>query len=215
MEVSQCPDQSWCCQGGPNNLNATTCCAQGKGSWIVNGKVTNVKPNSSSTSSSTSSTSPSTSSTSSFSSSSSSATNGPVQTGSTQPPSNIAAVATGTQTSTPKATAVASTTGGGSNTGAIAGGVVGGVAALLLFAGVIWFLLRRRNRDTQPQVHPTGMTQEPQSGVIGNGSASYPNRMVPETEKQPKKWHEVDGGGVNRELDGRTRSELPGSGTRR
>jgi nitrate reductase gamma subunit len=51
-----------------------------------------------------------------------------------------------TKTAAPITSAAAGTA-AKSNTGAIAGGVVGGVLGLLLLIGLIWFFLRRRNKQ--------------------------------------------------------------------
>lgn len=204
MEVLQCPDQSWCCKGGPTNLNATHCCEQGKGSWIVNGQVTGVNPNATSTSSSASS-----------SSSSSSATKTAAPAKSTQSSSEIAAAATGTLSPAPQNTVVASTGGGGSHIGAIVGGIIGGVAALLLIAGASWFLGRRRNLHEQPLVQRMGPYQGASPGMPEKDGVSPHYGVEMGTQKPGLEGHQLEAEPVNRELDGDPRSELAGLGARR
>jgi len=183
MKVIQCPDQSWCCEGGASNLNATNCCEQSKGSWIVNGQVTGVNPNSTSTSSS------------SFSSSA----------------TKTAAAATGTQSPAPQNTVVASSGGGGSHIGAIVGGVVGGVAALLLLAGAIWFLIRRRSSHVQPLIPPMGSYHGAPPGMPEKDGVSHQYRAEMDVQEQGHEGHELEADAVNRELDGAPRSEMAGS----
>lgn len=200
MEVLQCPDQSWCCEGGANNLNATNCCEKGKGSWIVNGQVTGVNPNSTSTSSSSSISSP---------------TKTAAPTRSTQSSSEIAAAATGTKSPVPQNTVVASSGGGGSHTGAIVGGIVGGVAALLLIAGASWFLVRRRSSHAQPLVQPMGSYHGAPPGMPEKDGVSHQYRAEMGAQKPGLEGHELEAEPVNRELDGATRSELGGLGAKR
>ncbi|KAJ5937950.1 hypothetical protein N7454_004292 [Penicillium verhagenii] len=72
---------------------------------------------------------------------------------STSATSPVSTIASTTANTTPTSSA---TTGGdatnntpSTNTAAIAGGVVGGVAAVAILAGLLWFFLRRRNKQNQ------------------------------------------------------------------
>lgn len=122
--MHQCPDQSFCC--GQYN---TTCCGTSDAKWIVNGQVTNINPNS--TTSATSSTS-TTSSRTSSSTSSTTATLSSGQAGNQQ----------GSQSNH-----------GGTNVGAIAGGVIGGVVALAIIGTALWFFMRRGHNGREEQQH--------------------------------------------------------------
>ncbi|KAJ5385426.1 hypothetical protein N7517_003337 [Penicillium concentricum] len=77
-----------------------------------------------------------------------------------------------------------------SNTGAIAGGVVGGVAGLAILVGLLWFVLRRRNRAKKSIGTPTDpsplMPSAPGSSVPGSSvpvssvtGSSVPGSSVP------------------------------------
>ncbi|KAJ5514963.1 hypothetical protein N7463_004515 [Penicillium fimorum] len=74
-----------------------------------------------------------------------------------------------------------------SNTGAIAGGVVGGVAGLAILAGLLWFVLRRRNRAKESIERPTDpaplVSTAPGSSVPGSSvpGSSVPRSSVPES----------------------------------
>ncbi|KAG0158677.1 hypothetical protein PDIDSM_6196 [Penicillium digitatum] len=70
-----------------------------------------------------------------------------------------------------------------SNTGAIAGGVVGGVAGLVILAGLLWFLLSRRNRTKKSigtPIDPSPLI----SSVPGSSIVEYhdkgPESLVPQ-----------------------------------
>ena len=58
VDVTQCDDGSFCCGIGNNG---STCCSQGKGVWMVDGKETSVNPNKTSSAAASSSVTPATS----------------------------------------------------------------------------------------------------------------------------------------------------------
>ncbi|KAL8997539.1 MAG: hypothetical protein Q9169_003234 [Polycauliona sp. 2 TL-2023] len=111
ITVSECPDGGFCC-GEKNG----TCCGTPEAQYIVNGQVTNINPN------------PTTSSSSS--------------TSSTPGPSSRPGTANG-QSVRPIAESSGS---GGTPVGAIAGGVIGGVVALALLGAAIWWFRGRRKQ---------------------------------------------------------------------
>ena len=189
MQVLQCPDQSYCCAGGSNN--ATQCCEQGHGNWILdNGLVTNVNPNATSTTSS------------------SSVTKTPAPTHSSSSSSSTPPNPTGAQATTQPSSSKSSSN---NNIGAIVGGIVGGLVLLAIALSAILFLLRRARRrreiaQMQPQIPPmAAMTYQ-----------ETPPAMVPyqyQMGMDMKKVSEVPGDGLRtEELDGQERSELGGSG---
>lgn len=99
--------------------------------------------------------------------------------------------------------------GDGSNTGAIVGGVIGGVVAGLLIAGAMWFLTRKRRRDSRmhDQDQPTGTHQGVTPAMARQGS--IPHQFDLGMQKyQPQGWHEMEGKRIDPELDGAPRSEL-------
>ncbi|KAL8822850.1 MAG: hypothetical protein Q9191_006420 [Dirinaria sp. TL-2023a] len=179
--VKKCPDESYCCNG--DNTNATQCCEQGNGLWIVDGQVTNKNPNATTSSTTTSS------------SSSAHPTvtilNSPAEQNTTS------AAAPSSQNN--------SSGGGESNAGAIAGGVVGGVVALGIIIGGVLLLLRRRRRrrrSSEAQTPPMEVFYPPQVGmgmdtgkrlqeVEGTGADDR-------RELDGKTRSEMDAGGVKR-----------------
>ncbi|KAL8898200.1 MAG: hypothetical protein Q9192_002201 [Flavoplaca navasiana] len=126
VHVTPCQDGSYCCGAG---TEGNSCCAQGNGVFLANnGQTTNVNP--SSTSAQNTATSSSTQTLSSI-----------------NPPG--AAVATSQTGSAPSAAVTKTTEKTTNNAGAIAGGVVGGfvLAALVVVAG-LWFLRKRKTKET-------------------------------------------------------------------
>lgn len=85
-------------------------------------------------------------------------------------------------TGTPRASQSSGGGGGGTNAGAIAGGVVGGVVGLGIIAGVVFWLLRRRNaqRNTVVPVNPSSdpLTPPPMS-YVGGSNMDYPTTPPP------------------------------------
>ncbi|KAL8766547.1 MAG: hypothetical protein Q9209_006690 [Squamulea sp. 1 TL-2023] len=130
VTVHECPDGGFCC--GENN---STCCGTSEAKYIVNGQVTNINPNATSSVSSSSTT------TSSGTSSSSSTTATPIP---GQPNSQDNSISPNPQTDN----------GGGTNVGAIAGGVVGGVVALALVGAALWYMRRRERKGPGEQRQP-------------------------------------------------------------
>ncbi|OQE46275.1 hypothetical protein PENCOP_c001G03312 [Penicillium coprophilum] len=124
---------------------------------------------------------------------------------------------TSTTKSSHSATNSASSSSSSSNTGAIAGGVVGGVAGLVILAGLLWFVLRRRNRVKKSIRTPTDpsplMSSAPGSSVPGS---SVPGSNIVEYyNKGPERPQELAGRNENKppqELGGRDENmvhELP------
>ncbi|EJD44892.1 hypothetical protein AURDEDRAFT_114235 [Auricularia subglabra TFB-10046 SS5] len=73
---------------------------------------------------------------------------------------------------------------GGSNIGAIVGGVVGGLALVALFAGLIWFLVRRSRKPkptiyAQPYTMPPGSNNPKTPGAGGGDPAQQMPLMAP------------------------------------
>ena len=163
MELTTCDDGSLCCGIGSNG---STCCTEGKGVWMVNGKETTLNPNATA-SASASALPASTSSTS---------------TSTTSAPS----IATESSKSSPSK----------NHTGAIAGGVVGGVVGLALVAGAMYWLFRpRRMGDGDPsRPKRRDLANELDSGAEKAYRHEMPNVEVPyEVDGIPR--GELDGGG--------------------
>lgn len=82
-----------------------------------------------------------------------------------------------------------------SNTGAIAGGVVGGVAGLAILAGLLWFLLRRRNQakqnigttpvDPSPLMSSAPVSSVTESSAPGSNIVEYFNKTPESLVPQP------------------------------
>ena len=120
VELTACDDGSLCCGIG---TNGSTCCTEGKGVWMVNGKETTLNPNATA---------------------SASASSIPASTSATSAPSTPS-IAASTESSKPSSSK--------SHTGAIAGGVVGGVVGLVLVAGAMYWLFRPRPMDSPLPKH--------------------------------------------------------------
>ncbi|KAL8784137.1 MAG: hypothetical protein Q9195_009161 [Heterodermia aff. obscurata] len=165
VELTACDDGSLCCGIG---TNGSTCCTEGKGVWIVNGKETTVNPNKTA-SASASAIPASTSAT-----STTSATPGP----------SIATESSEASISSK------------SHTGAIAGGVIGGVVGLGLIAGAMYWLFRpRRTGDMESSTSKRrGFATELDSGAEKTQRHEMPNMQFPyEADGIPR--GELDGGG--------------------
>ncbi|GFN17206.1 hypothetical protein AtubIFM55763_004357 [Aspergillus tubingensis] len=87
--------------------------------------------------------------------------------------------AASTATASAATTTAASSTGSGSstNTGAIAGGVVGGVAGVAAIAGLLFYFLRRRNKqrpESQTQMHLQPQDPSPQYSAYAYTQTQQP-----------------------------------------
>ncbi|KAL8910100.1 MAG: hypothetical protein Q9171_004592 [Xanthocarpia ochracea] len=167
VRVTPCQDGSYCCGVG---TPANNCCVQGNGVFLgTNGETTDVNP--SPTSSRRSAAASSTSSTTLMTSSATLA----------------GATAATSETITSRPTQVAQTIEKSTNnTGAIAGGVVGGlVAAALIIVAGLWFLRRRKGRDTGdtgPWI-PYATTKQPPREV--NGANKWSELPAPVGHEMP------------------------------
>jgi len=84
-----------------------------------------------------------------------------------------------------------------SHTGAIVGGVVGGILGLLLLAGLVWFLLRRRkrNQNTQATNYEAPAPIPPPAPAAGLAVKPYQPQMAEVGDSQGG-FHELGGDSV-------------------
>ncbi|KAI4238025.1 MAG: hypothetical protein LQ349_001407 [Xanthoria aureola] len=167
VQVTPCQDGSYCCRTG---TKANNCCAQGQGVFIdKNGQTTDANPSSTS--------------------SLSTATSSSVSTTQTTSSTSLPGAAAASQTSTgPSAATTKSTEKTTNSTGAIAGGVVGGlVAAALIVVAGLWFLKKRKTKET------------------GDKEPWIPYA----TESQPAYYSEMEGANAGMELPAPRGHEMP------
>ena len=88
----------------------------------------------------------------------------------------------------------------GPNKGAIAGGVVGGVCGVLIIAGLVWLLLRRRRRskawNNTPHGHVPTDSHAPILSDFGNRPSEVEgdNKVIYELHDPAPMWSELEGG---------------------
>lgn len=161
VAVTQCDDGSFCCGIG---TNGSTCCAQKRGVWMVDGKETNMNPNTTSA-----------------------ATSSPSSTSSPSPTSSPASTSAAPAAETSQSVAVSHH----SNAGTIVGGVMGGVVALILLLGLLYWIMRRRHSgatSTHRESHAELDTGKEKGVLVELPSVNRPY----EADSQPRM--EMDGG---------------------
>jgi hypothetical protein len=140
--LTECADGSICC-GEKNNL----CCTRGEGKWVLNGKILDTNPDSTSTSSQSTA-----SSITSISLSSTSLEGSHISLASTTTVAQEASSATSTQER--------AATHPQNQTPIIAGSVVAGIAVLALILGLVWLVLWKRKVVTSEPNATTAANRE-------------------------------------------------------
>ena len=185
--VTRCNDGSFCC-GIP--VNANSCCSNGKGVWVKDGRETRSNPSLSA--------SPSISSSAPIESS-----NATLVSGSASSSTSFSQIRV-TVTSIPQRTLTSNSARARSDTPSIVGGTVGGVAGVLLGSAIVWRLWRKRHQRREKE---TG--QQADEGDYSEMSRHTSENMPTAELWDPSHANELDGGRVPpRELAARSLYEL-------